>query len=146
MWQGVLRVLRSDTVFGALSLLGALVMLYFAWGAWSSRHDAVVHADPAEAETGVDATFLGAFLIALTNPFQITWWLTVGLTLLNQLGTLVILGFFNGITLFVAFFATVVRWGTDRWRKLPQLVAVISAILLAGFAVWSAWNGITLLA
>lgn len=146
MWQGVLRVLQSDTVFGALSLAGALVMVYFAWGAWSSRDEAVVHADPAEAETGVDSTFLGAFLIALTNPFQITWWLTAGLSLLSQLGPLVIVGFFSGITLFVALFATIVRWGTERWRQLPKLVAVLSAVLLAGFAVWSTWNGVTLLA
>jgi Putative threonine efflux protein len=111
------------------------------------------------ANTSVGTGFRKAFILALTNPYQILFWLTIGVGLL-QSGTLdilaqtpyigslltglviietgspaLIIGFFIGITVWITGFpATLIKIG-QRINTLVPVVAVGSAIVLAGFGV-----------
>ena len=133
---GLVAVVRdAPTVRGVLFAVGGVLMLYFAYGAASDATAAAaafgdaVAADGAgtaadgagkaatdgsgtatEAEDGKG--FRKAFVLAFTNPYQILWWLTAGVGLLDP-GTfsidalggfaistgspVIVVGFFGGI-------------------------------------------------
>jgi threonine/homoserine/homoserine lactone efflux protein len=112
-----------------------------------------------EINSHVGTGFRKAFILALTNPYQILFWLTIGVGLL-QSGTLdilaqtpyigslltgviivetgspaLIIGFFVGITVWITGFpATLIQIGR-RINKLAPVVAVGSAVVLAGFGI-----------
>ncbi|MFB6200749.1 MAG: LysE family translocator [Halorhabdus sp.] len=166
---GVVSVVRQATALqGAMVAVGGLLMLYFAV-------DAVRELDATftefDADTpGSDARgFRRAFLLALTNPYQIIFWLTVGVGLLSPgtvdvfshtpyvgdalAGRLVvhtgkptlIVGLFAGILVWIIGFpATLVRAGRRVDRFAPA-VAALSAVFLAGFGVLFLFDAATTL-
>jgi threonine/homoserine/homoserine lactone efflux protein len=113
--------------------------------------------------------FRKAFLLALTNPYQILFWLTVGVGLLRPgtvdvlavlpvvgtdlAGVLVVttgspallVGLFCGIVVWIVGFpAALVRVGR-RVDAFAPAVAGLSAVVLAGFGVTFLWTAATTL-
>ena len=117
-------------------------------------------------DAGTDATTAGvgrgfrkAFVLALTNPYQIAFWLTVGVGLLEPgtvdvlgkipyLGTelaglvvvrtgspLLLAGLFGGIVCWIVGFPAALRVAGRRMDRLTPLVAGGSAVVLAGFGL-----------
>jgi len=99
---GVAAAVRRVPVLRAgLLAVGGVVLLYFAYRA---ARQAATGGDGETAATG----FTAAFAVAITNPSQITWWLTAGVALLDPGtievvghrlptgGPLAVLGFFGG--------------------------------------------------
>nr|WP_267647188.1 LysE family translocator [Halolamina litorea] len=168
---------RSPTLKGVLFGVGGLLMLYFAYDAATSVRASFAPESVDAAEggaSGVDAVdhgtstgFRRAFALALTNPYQILFWLTVGVGLLDP-GTLdvlavlpgvgdalagvfvvetgsvaLIVGLFGGIGLWLACFpAALVRAGR-RIESFAPAVAAVSALVLGGFGVaylFEAWR------
>ena len=141
---GVVAVVRDlPTVRGLLFGAGGLLMLYFAYGAAS---------DASAAFTGDGATaddskgFRKAFVLALTNPYQILWWLTAGVGLLDPgtfsvdaLGGLtvatgspiIVVGFFAGIAVWIAGFPAALVAAGRRVDAFAPVVAYLSAAVLA---------------
>ncbi len=122
--------------------VGGVLMLYYAYGAYRDA-GSFSDADPAEGRG-----FRKAFVLALTNPYQLTWWLTAGVGLLNpseisafglQLsaanGALTIAGFFAGILVWVAGFPASLRAAGERVDTLGAVVAYVSAVALALFGL-----------
>ncbi|MFB6069860.1 MAG: LysE family translocator [Halanaeroarchaeum sp.] len=134
-------VQRVPTVKGVMVGVGGLLMLYFAYGA-------VANAGSFTDSAGTDAAgFWKAFALALTNPYQITWWLTAGVGLLNPgtidafgvslsaaNGLLTVGGFFAGIFLWITGFPTALRAAGERVDALGTAVAYGSAVVLVWFA------------
>jgi len=135
--------------------IGGILLLYFAYGA---ARDAT--ADWTEADVIDSRGFWKALVLALTNPYQIVFWLTVGVGLLEP-GTVdvlsytpyvgdtltnvvvvetgspaLILGFFAGIAIWVTGFPASLVLAGRRVDRFAPVVAYVSAILLAGFGVW----------
>ena len=80
-----------------IALLGAGVMVYFAWSTakvWK-RADAIVGSTPEEHAK----SYATGLSVNLTSPYPILWWLTAGLVLIRQLGPAVLVGFFAGLLL-----------------------------------------------
>src|SRR5438552_7826318 len=77
-----------------IALLGAGVMVYFAWSTakvWK-RADAIVGSTPEEHAK----SYATGLSVNLTSPYPILWWLTAGLVLIRQLGPAVLVGFLRG--------------------------------------------------
>ncbi|MCD2202326.1 LysE family translocator [Halobacterium sp. KA-6] len=122
--------------------IGGVLMLYYAYGAFQDA-GSFSDAEPAEGRG-----FRKAFVLALANPYQMTWWLTAGVALLNpteisafglQLaagnGALTIAGFFSGILLWAAGFPASLRAAGERVDAFGKAVAYVSAGALAVFGV-----------
>ncbi len=167
-FAGVAAVLeRHATVQDALFLVGGVLMLAFAADALRNVTAATrfTQGDVAQASTG----FRKAFALSLTNPYQIAFWLTVGIGLVRP-GTLAVtdhvpdvlaalvgefvvetgspallVGFFGGIGLWViAYPAALVATGR-RIDAFAPLVALLSGLVLGGFGLLFCWIGLTAL-
>jgi threonine/homoserine/homoserine lactone efflux protein len=140
---GVVAVVRDNpTVETVMFAVGGLLMLYYAYGA---MQDAGSFSD-ADAADG--RGFRKAFALALANPYQVTWWLTAGVGLLNPgrieafgyslsaaNGALTVAGFFAGILLWITVFPVSLRAAGDRVDAFGTVVAYASALVLALFGV-----------
>ncbi len=178
---------RFPVIRAAMVGVGGVLMLYFAYDAAtdvqsSFRGPVDTGADTAEAtEGGADTVaaddtdtaagteavadvaagtgFRKAFVLALTNPYQILFWLTIGVGLLRS-GTLDVLaetpyvgaslagvlvvetgtptlvaGFFGGIVVWITGFPAALVGAERRIDAFAPVVAALSAVVLAGFGV-----------
>jgi len=146
---------------GTMVLVGGLLMLYFALDAARNVEATLTSEGDGTAGRG----FQKAFVLALTNPYQILFWLTVGVGLLDpgridvlgytpyvgdtlaglvvvETGSVALLaGLFGGIVVWIVGFpATLVAAG-KRIDALAPLVAGGSALVLAGFGLLFLWDG-----
>ena len=175
---GVVAFLDSAPTLRAVMVgVGGLLMLYFAYGAVrdvratfvTGAEEEPVDDDESGGGPGTRG-FRKALVLALTNPYQILFWLTVGVGLLQPgrldvlavlpvvgtdlAGVLVVrtgspallVGLFAGIVVWIVGFpATLVRVGR-RVDAFAPTVAGLSALVLAGFGVTFLWSaGTTLL-
>jgi threonine/homoserine/homoserine lactone efflux protein len=121
----------------------------------------------SDAETG--RGFRKAFALAITNPYQIAFWLTVGVGLLEPgvvdvlaktpyvgdalTGLLVVrtgspallTGLFGGIVVWIVGFPAALVAAGRRVDRLAPLVAAGSAVVLAGFGLFFTYDAVTTL-
>lgn len=152
---GVVAVIdRYPTVRPALYLAGGLLMLYFAFGAVAEARRATSFTDGGHT---VSKGFRKTFALSLTNPYQIGFWLTIGVGLLEA-GTLDVLahvpgigaalegalivqtgspsllvGFFAGIAIWIAVYPAAMAAAGRRVDSFAPVIAALSAAVLAGF-------------
>jgi len=154
---GVVAVLDSYlSVRPALYLAGGLLMLYFAIGA---AHEAASTTGFTDADSTASSGFSKTFVLSLTNPYQIGFWLTVGVGLLEAgrldvfahvpavgdllAGTLVVqtgsatllIGFFAGIAVWIVVYPAALVSTGRRVNTLAPIVAALSSVVLAGFGL-----------
>ncbi|MBZ6496096.1 LysE family translocator [Natrinema longum] len=154
---GIVAVLdRVPAVRPALYLAGGCLMLYFAVGAIGDARAATSFTDASRAAaTG----FRKTFVLSLTNPYQIGFWLTVGVGLLEPgtldvlayapavgqalAGTLVVqtgspallIGFFGGIAVWIVTYPAALDAAGRRVDAFAPAVATLSAVVLVGFGL-----------
>ncbi|WP_458204974.1 LysE family translocator [Haladaptatus sp. NG-SE-30] len=157
---GVVAVVRDAPLVRAIMVgVGGLLMLYFAYGA----------ARDATATFTTDAVdddargFRKAFALAITNPYQIIWWLTAGVGLLNPGrfdvlsdlpgnlavttgGPVIVVSFFVGIALWITGFPAALVAAGRRVDSFAPAVAYLSAAVLALAGVSFIYDAATTLA
>lgn len=153
---------RLPTLRAVMVTTGGILMLYFALGAARSVESALApEPDGREGTTG----FRKALVLGLTNPYQIIFWLTVGIGLLQPgrldvfsylplggealVGTFVVetgsaallVGLFVGILVWVVSFPAALIGAGRRIDAFAPVVAAGSALVLAGFGILFIWDG-----
>jgi threonine/homoserine/homoserine lactone efflux protein len=130
-------------VRGVLYLISAAILAYLAYLTYGSRKR-VSSEDVADRR--MHLPYIMGLTIGLTNPLQIAWWLSVGLSLIVSIGPVIIAGFFMGIIIWIVAFPLLIRWAAGRIPYLYRLVIYASTVLLLIFAVWFAYNSLIILA
>jgi len=157
-------VARRPGIRAAMVTVGGLLMLYFAVDAARNVRSALA---PEETEGGSGRGFQKAFVLGLTNPYQILFWLTVGVGLLDPgeidvlarlpglgealAGLLVvqtgsaalIVGLFGGVVVWIVGFPAALVAAGRRVDALAPIVAGASALVLGGFGVAFLYDGLT---
>jgi threonine/homoserine/homoserine lactone efflux protein len=174
-WSGLfagLGAMSADFVFFLLSVVGVatvitetpglrramvagggLLMLWFAYGAVSDASAFSSASTDGEA-TGESRGFRKAFALALTNPYQVAFWLTVGVGLLQPgtvdvlsylptVGTelsgllvirtghpVLLVGLFAGIGVWITTFPAAIVAARRRVERLAPAIAWASAAVL----------------
>ncbi|MDZ7746152.1 MAG: LysE family transporter [Halobacteriales archaeon] len=149
---------QFELLRGTMVLAGGCIMLYYAYGAVEDIQ-ATYTGETAIAE---GKGFRKAFVLALTNPYQIVFWLTVGVGLLEPgridvlaeaseslAGILVVetgspallVGLFAGIGLWVIGFPTALVAAKERIDTLAPVIAYLSAAVLTGFGCYFLYDG-----
>lgn len=80
--------------------------------------------------------YITGLTIGLTNPFQLSWWVSVGLLLISSIGPLIIAGFFVGIFSWITSFPIFISWLSRRVSSLYRIMVYASFVLLAGFSAY----------
>lgn len=160
-YLGVVSIVESaPRLQSAMVAVGGVLMCYFAVGAARSARASFRPTSGDESRIDAGKGFRKALLLALTNPYQVLFWLTVGVGLLRpgQLdvltwipvvgdglaGTLVVTtgspalvaGFFLGVVGWVVAFPAALVAAESRLETFAPVVAVGSAVVLAGFGVF----------
>jgi len=161
---GVVTVVQNaPTVRRAMVAGGGLLMLYFAYGA---IQDATALSSVDATATGESRGFRKAFVLALTNPYQVLFWLTVGVGLLDpgQVDVLaplpavgpaladlfvvrtghpgLLAGLFGGVLIWITGFPATIVAARSRVERLAPVIAWLSGALLAGFGLFFLWQSI----
>lgn len=167
---GVVAVVESFPLLqGLMVAVGGVLMLYFAVGAARGARESFRPTEGEEPIVAEGKGFRKALVLALTNPYQVLFWLTIGVGLLRPgeldvlsrlpvvgadlAGTLVvatgspalIVGFFLGVLLWVTGFPTGLVAAERRIEAFAPVVAVGSAVVLAGFGVYFLYDAATTL-
>lgn len=160
-YLGVVAVIERLTLLRAgMVFVGGLLMLYFAYGAAAEARATYTGSDAPDEGKG----FQKAFVLALTNPYQILFWLTVGVGLL-EVGTVdvlaplseavaglvvvrtgspaLLIGLFAGIGIWITGFPAALVAARERMDTLAPSFAYGSAVVLAGFGVYFLYDGVT---
>ena len=152
---------RFPVVRAVMVGVGGVLMLYFAYGAARDVRSSFRPGGETTDESNlrVGTGFRKAFVLALTNPYQILFWLTIGVGLLQPgtldvlsqtpyvgdalAGTLVVetgspallVGFFGGIIVWITGFPAALVSAERRVKTFAPIVAGLSSVVLAGFGV-----------
>ena len=159
---GVVAVVeRVPAVRNGMVAVGGLLMLYFAYGALQGAGESF------RSSTSGGRGFTKAFVLALTNPYQILFWLTVGVGLLapgrvdvlshvtDALAGLVVVetgnpvllvGLFAGILAWIVGFPAALSTAERRTEAVAPVVAALSAAVLALFGVYFLYDAATAVA
>jgi len=113
--------------------VGALVMAYLGYRLLTRAQQPLTPADPPGFRTYTQGLALG-----LSNPFQIVWWLTAGLAFAYLGGLPLFIALFAAVLVWVLVFPSAIHFGTRRRPRIARGVALGSAVILLGFAVYFA--------
>jgi threonine/homoserine/homoserine lactone efflux protein len=150
MGFGALPLLeRAPRAAALVGLLGAALTAFLAWSAWklARRPPDLVHQEgekPARFPRAgwVVSGLATGWALAVSSPFNFGWWLGVGTRLFDEQGPLVFVGFFLGLFSFTVAFTAAMVYMRTRVRGLLQGVTYASAVLLAAFSVYLAYDGV----
>ncbi|TKX72354.1 LysE family translocator [Halorubrum sp. GN11_10-6_MGM] len=167
-YVGVVAVVESFPLLRAgMVAVGGLLMLYFAVDAARGARASFRPTSGDEPAIEAGKGFRKALVLALTNPYQVLFWLTVGvgmirpgeLDVLSRLpvvgaelaGTFVVAtgspaligGFFLGVLTWIVGFPAGLVAAERRIETFAPIVAVGSAVVLAGFGVYFLYDAAT---
>ncbi|MDH7556436.1 MAG: LysE family translocator [Candidatus Methanosuratincola sp.] len=130
----------DDAARGALSIVSFCLMLLLAYLTW--RSSKLIDLTPRRS---VHIPYLTGLSVGLTNPFQLSWWMSAGLSLISSIGLTIIVGFFTGILVWITSFPSVLSWAGKGRPWVYRGVIYFSVGLLLAFAAWFLYNGLYLL-
>ena len=152
-------VAAVPSIRAGMLVVGGLLMLWFALDAMRPTET-----EQRVASIGRTRGFRRAFVLGLTNPYQILWWVAVGIAFLDPNPVMVggslpgirpiavtggpdlVGGLFLGIGVWIVSFPTILRHSEDRIRGLGRTVGILSGVVLMGFGVVFLWSGLETLA
>ncbi|MEM0118377.1 MAG: LysE family transporter [Conexivisphaerales archaeon] len=88
--------------------------------------------------------YLSGLFVGISNPYQLGWWVSGGLTMVSIFGYASLAGFFSALLLWVTAFPFTLNKLTERYREtLPKLIKIISALALFIFGIYFLISGIS---
>jgi|GEM_PF-7422 len=125
--------------FEASRLLGSYKEFFYGAGAAAMAYLALAtirkKSETAEATAGTP--YLEGLLAGITNPFQVSWWLTVGTGFVSAFGVQGVLGLFSALAIWILVFPLAVSsagrlWGPKAWSA----VRWASVLVMSAFSVY----------
>lgn len=138
-YLGLTALATSKAVKDSLFLGGAILMFYLAYATLRSAKK------PTGGQTQTRRTYpyLLGFGIGISNPFQLAWWLTVGIGMVSSFGLSIVSGFFCGIVVWTLVFATVVHASAARYLTAYKAIVYGSGLVLVVFGLWFLYTAIS---
>jgi threonine/homoserine/homoserine lactone efflux protein len=136
-YYGVTALVASGTVRNALFVVGGIFMFYLAYATLRSAKR-----EPREEKRSGRPYLLG-LSIGLSNPFQLAWWVAVGVGMVSTFGLSIVLGFFSGILTWTLLYSTVLRAGFKRYQEFYPYVVYTSGAILFAFGAWFLFTAVS---
>jgi threonine/homoserine/homoserine lactone efflux protein len=139
---GLTSLIASGEARDLLFVAGGVFMLYIAYS--TLRRARVKQA--LGPTSGSRTPYLLGLTIGLTNPFQLAWWIAVGVGMISTFGLSIVAGFFAGIIAWTLFFSTILREGLTRYHRIYPVLVYVSGGILVLFGLWFLYSAISSLA
>jgi threonine/homoserine/homoserine lactone efflux protein len=119
--------------------IGSFYMLYLAIRIYTSKTEEL---NKVSSETlRKSSTFLTSLALGISNPYQILWWLTAGLSFMALFGIIAVAGLFSAILSWIILFPASIRMGYSLKRKLTiMIVKLFSFLTLLVFSIIILYN------
>lgn len=132
-----LGILTPEWIKRYMFLIGGFVMVILAWMIWESE-------GKAKEGGGVYAPYIKGLTMGITNPYQMGWWMTAGLSSISLFGPIFIVGFFLGISFWITTFPIAINKGAHFGEnKFIYIIKIISVLILLGFAAYFIFSFLT---
>ncbi len=125
----VVKDIIPTSILELLYLVGGVYMIFLAYGVITSKM----------VPSSKGGNYLVGLTLGLTNPYQILWWLTVGIFMLTQFSVLIAPAFFLGITVWIVSFPRLVNYLGYKYSKY---IKVISFVVILSFAIFILYSGL----
>lgn len=135
---GVLRIVEAlPWLRVAFAAAGAVLMGWFAWGAFRTARRVAqkLGRDDEDRPEPWPRAAGKAYAIVVTSPYNWTWWLTAGSSMLALLGWLAGIGFFVGLILWTIAWTALSTAGAARMKRFTEIVSYGAAVVLVVFAL-----------
>ncbi len=81
--------------------------------------------------------YVSGVLVGLSNPYQLGWWLTAGLSMVDALGVASAAGFFGALLVWVILFPFSLNRITRRYGSyFPRAIRLVSGIAVIAFGLY----------
>ncbi len=134
---GLTALIASGEIRDILFLVGGCFMFYLAYATLRSAKSG-----PREGKRSGRPYILG-FTIGLSNPFQLAWWIAVGVGMVTTFGFSIIFGFFTGIVAWTLAYSSLLHAGVRRYSEVYPYIVYISGAVLAAFGVWFLFTAVS---
>ena len=123
----------TDLAGKNLFLAGGIVMLVFA--AVISKGFNKVQAVNKYSRFRSSISYVAGLATNISSPYTITWWLTVGLTLVTTLG-FAVFGFFTALMIWNTLFPSILAYSKKRLPQIQKYVSIFAVVTLSAFGIW----------
>ncbi|AWR97446.1 LysE family translocator [Acidianus sulfidivorans JP7] len=118
-----LRNIIPEFVIHLLYIIGGALMLYLTLLISKSK----------PSNRSKKGNYITGLAMGITNPYQITWWLTVGLFMIDEFNIAIIPSFFLGIIIWIFSFPFLINKVGTRYSKY---IKIFSILVLLGFGIY----------
>jgi threonine/homoserine/homoserine lactone efflux protein len=155
-----LGALSADVIFMILTIFfyelmknsAATPLIFFIGGGYMMflviemirgwRNDINIDPEKRRSSSNLVKTYLTSLLLGITNPYQILWWATAGLSLIAILGLSVVIGLLTAILTWIIIFPLMIRAGYRVNRRTTiYVIKIFSIIVLIIFSLLLLYNG-----
>ncbi len=123
----------TDLAGKNLFLAGGIVMLVFA--AVISKGFNKVQTVNRYSRFRSSISYVAGLATNISSPYTITWWLTVGLTLVTTLG-FAVFGFFTALMIWNTLFPSILAYSKKRLPQIQKYVSIFAVVTLSAFGIW----------
>ncbi len=136
---GLTALIASGEARDLLFVVGGGFMLYLAFSTLRRAKE-----PPRTGPVGGGRfPYLLGLTIGLTSPFQMAWWIAVGVGMISSFGLSIVLGFFAGILAWTLSFSALLRKGVMRYRAIYPVLVYGSGLILLVFGAWFLYTAIS---
>ncbi|MEM0457832.1 MAG: LysE family translocator, partial [Sulfolobales archaeon] len=122
---------------------GGLYMLILAITILRSSEESQRGNSNPDNSSRILMAYVTSLVLGVTNPYQILWWLTAGLSFISIFGFSAVLGLFIAILLWIILFPLAVRKGYYKSSRATILIVkIFSFTTLLVFSAIILYNGI----
>ncbi len=117
-------------------LAGGAIMIYLAYNVLTSQ--------PTQSNNkDITISYTKGIIMGITNPYQISWWITAGLSFISIFGLESILGLFIAIITWIIVFPIVINLGSKYGGpKTYTITKLITAVAIISFGLYFLINGL----
>ena len=145
---GLAPILKNDTVFGAIALSGAFILLWMAFGMFRSLPSLQMLTTSEDVRRG--GLIATGILMSVANPYWTIWWATIGLGYIvhsQAFGLFGVLLFFIGHILADLVWYSVVSFSVAKGKaflsdQVYRSIIGVCACFLVFFAIYFGYSGI----
>jgi threonine/homoserine/homoserine lactone efflux protein len=128
---GVAVLLTGSLARNAISVIGGLILIYFAYATLKSYRQSRESPDTL----GTGNHYLMGLVMGLTNPLGILWWVTAGAAFVAMFNVLGVAGFMLGLLAWISSFSVFVHFAGKKVDLVYPIVIVGSGLMMLFFGL-----------